>query len=138
MGAEAGADNVGDGDCGLDILVADLLARDALAVAEQSDRLAGVACKERHACCGVSRAEEGSEQVAWSQVDLSLSMEAPHNLPAHATKHVQQLHYALPNAQLVLHQDNHAADSTGPSIHPRSPLLACCSAQCYLHCCSRP
>ena len=50
MGAEAGADNVCDGDCCLDVLVADFLARDALAVTEQSDRLAGVACKERHAC----------------------------------------------------------------------------------------
>lgn len=37
MGSETGADNVGDGDGGLDILVADFLARDALAVAEQSD-----------------------------------------------------------------------------------------------------
>ena len=49
-------------------------------------------------------------------------MSVLHNLPAHATKHVEQLHYALPNAQLVLHQDNQSADSTGPSP---SSLLAC-------------
>ena len=60
-------------------------------------------------------------------------MSVLHNLPAHATKHVEQLHYALPNAQLVLHQDNQNADSTGPS-HPPC-LLACllvCSSNCFM------
>ncbi|GAA5960562.1 hypothetical protein JCM8115_003224 [Rhodotorula mucilaginosa] len=51
-------------------------------------------------------------------------MEAPHNLPAHATKHVQQLHYALPNAQLVLHQDNHSADSTGRTVWLGAQVLS--------------
>lgn len=55
MGAETGADNVGDGDCRLDVLVADFFARDSLTVTEQSDRLPGVACKERHAAAAAWR-----------------------------------------------------------------------------------
>lgn len=41
------------------------------------------------------------------------------NLPAHETKAVAELAYALPGpdrTRVLLHQDNDAADSTGPSL----------------------
>ncbi|GAA5978395.1 hypothetical protein JCM10908_004338 [Rhodotorula pacifica] len=53
------------------------------------------------------------------------------NLPAHATKHIQELEYTLPDpdrTQILLHQDNQTANSTGRTVWLGAQVLSV-----YLH-----